>query len=98
MRHQAETVGGTVPVGERLAVELGATETTFVPGDDPVLAAQRLDLRSEHREVHEEAVAEHHHRAVAAGVLVVDVLAVDECVGHVPNVAAGSAAHERHAA
>ena len=60
--HQPEAVGRRVPVGERLAVELGEPEAALVPRDDAVLLAQRGHLGHEHLVVHEEAVGEHDRR------------------------------------
>ena len=82
---QPEAIGGRVPVGERLAVELGLAEPTLVPRDHTELRGQGLDLGGEHLTVHEEAVGEDHRRSVAAAVLVSDALPVDLCVRHAPS-------------
>ena len=73
-----------VPVGERLAVELGLAEPALVPGDHPELGGQGLHLRREHLAVHQEAVREDHRRAIAAAVLIPDALTVDLRERHVP--------------
>ena len=60
-------VRGAVPVRPGPLV-LGLAVSAFVPRHDPVGVPERLDLRREHRMVHQQSVAEHDHGAVAAGV------------------------------
>src|SRR5262249_24504791 len=57
-----------------------------VPGDDPELRVQGLDLRGEHLVVHQEAVREDDRGAVAPGVLEPDPLAVDVGEGHLYEI------------
>ena len=77
--HQGEAVTGRVPVGEGPFVVDGVAEATRVPRDDPVVVAQGRHLVVEHGPVHQEAVGEHHHRPVAAGVVECDRGPVDVC-------------------
>ena len=77
--HEGKAVAGRVPVGEGPLVVDGLAEATLVPRDDPVLVAQRRHLVVEHRPVHEESVAEHHHGPVAARVVECEPHAVDLC-------------------
>ncbi len=61
------------PVGERQALIPGAAVPARIPGDDAELGGQRVHLFGEHGAVHEEFVRQQNQRAVASGVLVVDV-------------------------
>ena len=72
-----EVVGGVVVAERRQGVGRRAGVAALVPGDAAIAGPQRLDLRGEHLVVHEQAVREDHRRTGAAGVLVVDPLAVD---------------------
>jgi hypothetical protein len=47
---------------------LGLAVPSLIPGHDPIGIAQRLDLRREHRVVHQQAVTEHHNREIASRV------------------------------
>src|SRR5437763_16780877 len=82
MVEQPEAVLGRVPVGERLAVELGVAEPALVPRDDPVRRRERVALGIEHLVIHQEAVGEDHGGAIASAVLKADPLAVDLRVWH----------------
>jgi hypothetical protein len=79
---QPEQVARRIPVRERLAAGLGATEATLVPGDHPVRRRELLHLVAEHLVVHQEAVAEHDGRAVSPRVLEEQALTVDVRVRH----------------
>jgi hypothetical protein len=73
---QAEQIVGRVPVRVRAAVVLGAPVQPLVPGHAPELATQRLDLRCPHVAVHQVAVTEYDDRAVASGVLEIQLLTI----------------------
>ncbi len=84
VREQTEAVGGGVPIREGLAVELGEPEPALVPRDDAELRRERLDLRSEHLVIHQEAVPRGSPAGRRPRVLEVDPLTVDVCVRHRP--------------
>ena len=79
VRQQRRQIVGRVVVGERVAARrIGRLPVAaLVPADAAPLAAQGLHLRRKHAAVHEQAVRKHNHRAVAAGVFVVQLLTID---------------------
>ena len=77
--HEGEPVTGGVPVGEGPLVVDRLAEATTVPRDDAVVGTQGRHLVVEHRPVHQEAVAEHHHRPVATRVVECERHPVDVC-------------------
>ena len=72
-RVAGDGVLGRVPVGES-PLRLGGAEPPLVPGDASELGSQRRDLGREHLVVHQEAVGQHHRRAITTRVFEEDLL------------------------